>query len=176
MSDNLFGDGYMGPFGTTHFPRLGFNDRAGGHATGWPAKGGYLVHSCSLVELEFLGLDRFEKAERSDDPEKEEAHCAKMRLLGAKWYRNPYQELLDEQAEKDNDSPRLYVGVQSDGGIWAIQTTLLETRRKGLGRIENALTMEERCKMIKEFGGTFYKDPKQCPHVDLDGLKDEEKK
>ncbi|EXL95615.1 hypothetical protein FOIG_12100 [Fusarium odoratissimum NRRL 54006] len=34
----------------------------------------------------------------SDDPEKEEAYCNKMRLWGAKWYSNPWQEILDETA------------------------------------------------------------------------------
>ncbi|KAH7264847.1 uncharacterized protein BKA55DRAFT_534809 [Fusarium redolens] len=132
----ISGGNVYGPFGVTVFPRSGFGDRTGGTAIGWPAKGGYLTHSCSLVELEFLGLDRFQRTNMSHDPEKEEAHCAKMRLLGAKWYRNPYQELLDETAEKDIDSPRLFVGVTADGGVWVIYTTLLGSRREGLGRLK----------------------------------------
>jgi hypothetical protein len=163
----ISGGNVYGPFGVTVFPRSGFGDRTGGTAIGWPAKGGYLTQSCSLVELEFLGLDRFQRTNMSLDPEKDEAHCAK-------WYRNPYQELLDETAEKDIDSPRLFVGLTADGGVWVIYTTLLGSRREGFGRIGNALTMEERCDKIKEFGGTFYEDPKDCPHLDLNGSRDGE--
>lgn len=110
----------------------------------------------------------------SDDPEKEEAYCNKMRFLGAKWYSNPWQEILDETAEKDLDSPRLFAGVPADGGVWVIYTTFSRSRREGLGRIGNTLTMEERCDKIKEFGSTFYEDTKDCPHLDLDGSRDGE--
>ncbi|KAI8408162.1 hypothetical protein FOFC_11096 [Fusarium oxysporum] len=161
MSRILDGNVY-GAFGVTGFPRVGFGDYIGGTATGWPAKGGFLRHLCSIVELEFLGLDRFQRANMSDDPEKEEAYYNKMRLLG---------EILDETTEKDLDSPRLFVGVPAGSGVWVIYTTFSRSRREGLGRIGNALTMEERCDKIKEFGGTFYEDPKDCPHLDLDGSR-----
>jgi hypothetical protein len=129
---------------------------------GWPEKGGYYTHLCSVAELDFLGLDRFKPTNRSEDIQEEEAHCARMRQLGARWCLNPYKE--PNGAER----PQLYVGWPADGGVWAIQATEGESARKGLGRINNAFTMEERWQTIKELGGTFYPQPKDCPYLDLD--------
>ena len=33
-------------------------------------------------------------------------------------------------------------------------------------------TMQERWQKIKEFSGTFYAKPKECPYLDLDGSKE----
>jgi hypothetical protein len=41
--------------------------------------------SCDGVELEFPGLDRFESMPRSTDPEDEDVHHNRTRMLGAKW-------------------------------------------------------------------------------------------
>ncbi|KAF5651740.1 hypothetical protein F25303_3944 [Fusarium sp. NRRL 25303] len=138
-------------------------------------KGGYYSHLCSAAELEFLGIDRFKPANKSDEPEKEEAHCAKMRQLGAKWYHDPFHQLSDQDKNDDPDTPRLFVGWPADGGVWAIHTTLFDSEKRGLGRIGNAFTMSERCEVIKQLGGSFYSDPKECSFLDLDGSKDEEK-
>ncbi|KAF5612861.1 uncharacterized protein FSUBG_1091 [Fusarium subglutinans] len=110
MSDSLSEGGFHGTFGVTSFPRCQFGGRFGGIATGWPAKGGYYSHLCSVAELEFLGLDRFKPANKSDEPDKEEAHCAKMRQPGAKWYRDPFHQLSEQDKKNDLDAPRLFVG------------------------------------------------------------------
>lgn len=175
MSNNLSEGGFHGKFGVTWFPRCRFGGTFGGVVIGWPAKGGYYSHLCSAAELEFLGIDRFKPANKSDEPVKEEAHCAKMRQLGAKWYRDPFHQLSDQDKNDDPDAPRLFVGWPADGGVWAIHTTLFESEKRGLGRIGNAFTMLERCEVIKQLGGSFYKDPKECSFLDLDGSKDEEK-
>ena len=31
----------------------------------------------------------------------------------------------------------------------------------------NAYTMDERCNIIEQLGGTFYANPKDCPDLDL---------
>ncbi len=31
----------------------------------------------------------------------------------------------------------------------------------------NAYTMDERCSIIEQLGGTFYANPKDCPDLDL---------
>ncbi|KIL85413.1 hypothetical protein FAVG1_11369 [Fusarium avenaceum] len=166
--------GFEGDFGTIWFPRCHFGDRTGGLVNGWPAKGGYYTLLCSVAELEFLNLDRFKPTNRSENAQEEEAHCAKMRQLGARWYRDPYEEVHDETSGIER--LRLYVGYPADGGVWAIQATPSQSRRKGLGRINNAFTMEERWHAIKELGGTFYSEPKDCPYLDLDDSKEGEKK
>ncbi|VTT66004.1 unnamed protein product [Fusarium fujikuroi] len=163
---------FDGEFGVTWFPRCQFGGLTGGSVTGWPKKGGYYTHLCSIVELEFLGLDRFKPANSSGDPDEEEAHCARMRQLGATWVKDLDSEIENQWKYDSPDSPRLYAGWPADGGVWVLYTTFSQTKRKGLGRIGNALTMEERWKLIKELGGTFYAKPKDCPYLDLDGLED----
>jgi len=166
--------GWNGDFGVTWFPRSSFGGCVGGVVYGWPAKGGFYSRLCSVVELEFLGIDRFEPSDKPDDPENEEAHCAKLRQLGAHWFRDPDHKLRYGQKyrNKEPDAPVLYVGWPSSGGVWALSTNLTQSARKGLGRIDNAFTMEERCKMIEKLGGTFYPDPSHCPYLDLDGSRE----
>ncbi|KAI3581820.1 hypothetical protein IWW34DRAFT_729591 [Fusarium oxysporum f. sp. albedinis] len=173
-SQMLTEGGWDGDFGVTSFPRCDFGSRVGGVVHGWPAKGGFYAHLCSVAELEFLGLDRFKPSNKSDDPEKEEAHCSKMRQLGAKWFRNPDHQLRagEKLRNGEPDAPLLFVGWPAGGGVWVIHTTLSQSARKGLGRIGNAFTMEERCKMVEQLGGRFYADPKDCPHLDLDGSRE----
>ncbi|KAJ4011853.1 hypothetical protein NW752_004251 [Fusarium irregulare] len=163
--------GWNGDFGVTWFPRSSFGGSVGGVVYGWPAKGGFYSRLCSVVELEFLGIDRFEPSDKSDDPEDEEAHCAKLRQLGAHWFRDPDHKLRygRKYRNKEPDASVLYVGWPSSGGVWALSTNLTQSAQKGLGRIDNAFTMEERCKMIEKLGGTFYPNPSHCPHLDLDG-------
>jgi hypothetical protein len=165
--------GWDGDFGVTRFPRCEFGSRVGGVVYGWPAKGGFYSHLCSVAELEFLGLDRFKACDKSDEPEKEEAHCAKMRQLAASWFRDPDHELRAEAKyrNREPDAPLLFIGWPDDGGVWVIHTTLSQSARKGLGRIGNAFTMEERCKIIQQLGGIYYADAKDCPHLDLDGSR-----
>ncbi|KAI1056547.1 hypothetical protein LB507_001423 [Fusarium sp. FIESC RH6] len=124
------------------FPRCRFGVETGGTVTGWPAKGGYYILRCSVAELEYLGLDRFQPVNKSDNPQKEELWCTKIRNLGAKWYGDPYEHM--EAKTRGVETPHLSLGWPSDGGAWALQTTKVEGIRKGLGRINNVFTMEER--------------------------------
>lgn len=48
-------------------------------------------------------------------------------------------------------------------------TRYLNLRGRVQEGIDNAFTMEEPCAVIKQFGVTFYAEPKDCPHLDLDG-------
>lgn len=162
-------EGFLGDFGTTKFPRSEFGGKFGARVTGWPKIGGYYTLYCSAAELEFLGLDRFEPSDRAQSQEDEEAHCARMRKLGARWHPDDWEEF---KATYEDDTPRLFVGWTVKGGAWALHTTKLASKENGLGSIGNALTMYERCKMIEQFGGVFYADPKDCPYLDLDGVND----
>lgn len=55
------------------------------------------------------------------------------------------------------------------GGVWALSMTRREAYdlEKLFGLIYNARDMNERCRMIERFGGTFYEDPRDCPYLDL---------
>ncbi|KAM0302897.1 hypothetical protein HYE67_011221 [Fusarium culmorum] len=162
-------------FGKTYFPRSKFVGSSGGIITGWPARGGYYQLKCSLAELDYLGLDRFNPTNRTGDSKEEEVWCARLRQLGAKWYPNIYHILAE--GGDGIEIPRLYLGWPADGGgVWALQSTKFNANLRGLGRINNAFTMEERWQKIKEYGGTFYADPKDCPYLDLDGSKEPDSK
>ncbi|KAL2172979.1 uncharacterized protein P884DRAFT_321020, partial [Thermothelomyces heterothallicus CBS 202.75] len=66
--------------------RVTFGLGSGADVKGFPSRCGVYLHHCSAIELDFLGLDRFEVAARSWDPAKEDALCAKLQLLGARWW------------------------------------------------------------------------------------------
>ncbi|KAG8677548.1 hypothetical protein FPOAC2_03676 [Fusarium poae] len=168
--DGYCADTYVNDFGTTYFPRSQFVGTHGAIVTGWPAKGGYYKIKCSLAELDFLGLDRYNPTNRSENVDEEEAWCATLRQLRAKYYRNICDRIAD--GAYGIETPKVYIGWPTDGGVWALQATKLNATLRGLGRIENAFTMEERWQKIKEYGGTFYAEPKECPYLDLDGSKD----
>lgn len=167
LGEYYYDDGFLGDFGDIFFPRTQFTSRTGAIVTGWPTKGGYYSRLCSLVELDFLGLDRFKARNKSEDIDEEEAQCARMRQLGTRRYHSPSHE--HHVTMGSTKPPQLYFGWPDDGGVWAIQATEDESNDKGLGRINNAFTMVERYQMIKELGGTFYEQPKDCPYLDLDG-------
>ena len=62
--------------------RVSYGTKPGARVFGWPAKGGVYTMMAAVVDLEFLGFDRFEPVPRPDpkDPNTaadEEAHCNK---------------------------------------------------------------------------------------------------
>lgn len=65
------------------------------------------------------------------------------------------------------DARFLRVGWEAGGGVWVLSTTLEEAGGKGAAIIENAFTMEERCRVIEQVGGFFYANPEDCPDLDL---------
>ena len=150
--------------------RVRFGTEAGAYVKGFPSKGGVYILVCSAIELDFLGLDRFETALPSTDPAEEDELCAKMRLLGALWW--PSLEKYTTALWKQNlgDEPELkerFIGVMPQGGVWVLETDWEDSSKRQLGRIKNARDMEEKCRAIERFGGTFYADPIDCPLLDF---------
>ncbi|KFY98508.1 hypothetical protein V500_01651 [Pseudogymnoascus sp. VKM F-4518 (FW-2643)] len=145
----------------------------GATVTGWPSKGGiYALSSCLGVELDFLELDRFRNKERpsasdADSNSDEEAHCNRMRQLGATWWRSEEAYHLSRLEYPAPSNSFLKVGWPAGGGVWVLKTTLEGAGEKGAGMIQNAYSMEERCRVIKQIGGIFYANAKKCPDLDL---------
>ncbi|KAA8650407.1 hypothetical protein EYZ11_012261 [Aspergillus tanneri] len=144
---------------------------AGVTVYGWPSKGGlYALYDCLGVELEFLGFDRFNPPKlRAGSQAKEDAHCDRMRQLGATWWKS---EIGTDLFRREIEGPKLTdeylrVGWPAGGGVWVLHTTIEVAAEKGAGLTHNAYNMEERCKVIKQMGGVFYADPKDCPYLDL---------
>lgn len=61
----------------------------------------------------------------------------------------------------------IQVGWPTSGGVWVLYTTVEKANEIGAGMVQNAYSMEERCDVIKQLGGIFYPDPKDCPYLDL---------
>ncbi|KAL7915586.1 hypothetical protein GGI35DRAFT_184605 [Trichoderma velutinum] len=153
--------------------RAEFARGPGGFVRGWPSKGGlYVLAHCFGVELDFLGLDRFNNTPRPSisDPaaaaEEEEIHCNKMRQLGATWYRNE-QQFMRSVIEPESEDQVVTVGWPAGGGAWVLTESPARSRIKGTAIIHNAFNMEERCRAIEKLGGVFYKNPKDCRFLDL---------
>ncbi|KAI8260729.1 hypothetical protein K4K58_001804 [Colletotrichum sp. SAR11_239] len=152
--------------------RSSFGLGPGVRVQGWPSKGGtYILRDCVRLELDFLEVDRFKPSRRSDDQEDEEAHCERMRKLGATWWKIDQAlavaELFGAKEKKYLQDPVIIAGWPANGGVWVLTKPRIEAIRMGTGVIKLAKDMEERCRLIKEFGGAFYEDPEECPDLDL---------
>jgi hypothetical protein len=146
--------------------RTEFGSR-GTSVRGWPSSGGiYIAADVYGVELDFLGLDRFKPSPRSENPAEEDAFCQRLRKVGAKWFKSEedYFEWSEAGIPRDpEEDTELLLGWPEPGGVWVLKVNQSDAARKGVGRIKNAFTMEERCSAIEQLGGRFYSDPKDCP-------------
>lgn len=157
--------------------RADFTGGPGVVVYGFPAKGGlYQLYPCFNVELDFLGLDRLHPtplappATDAESRAEEDAHCWRMRQLGATYYRDLSKwesEMFSYQFGYNPVVNRLKIGWPSTGGgVWVLKGPGTGAR---VAAFYNALDMDERCKIIEELGGKFYAEPKDCPYLDLDG-------
>ncbi|OHE91502.1 hypothetical protein CORC01_13198 [Colletotrichum orchidophilum] len=140
-----------------------------GHWTtvyGYPSTGGCYTLKCDGVELDFLGLSRFEPTFRSGDPDEEDAHCARMVKLGPNWWKSLTHYLVNqsfEQATWEDDV--VIAGYPAAGGLWLLKTTRAEAADAGVAVIHNARNMEERCRLIADCGGRFFKAADKVPEL-----------
>lgn len=145
------------------------------------ADDGVWIKRISPVEMQHLHVDRFQDTQRAGHQEEEGAFCARLRLHGASFWtlppRWPDWRLWCSSIECIPPSKRVNfeAGFPSTGGVWVLNATNPEMRYDGgLGRplfknnvaLKNALTMDERCHVIKELGGVFCQDVQACPEMD----------
>lgn len=91
-----------------------------------------------------------------------------VRQLGATWWRSEHAyDMAYFTSPKGEDGRFLRVGWETGGGVWVLSTTKQGADQKGTAIIQNAYTMEERCKAIEKLGGVFYANPVDCPELDL---------
>ncbi|PTB65188.1 hypothetical protein BBK36DRAFT_1204443 [Trichoderma citrinoviride] len=157
--------------------RVSIGASPGALVKGWPSKGGiYILEDCFGIELDFLKLDRFHSQPSPSGPdaaaEEEEAHCNRMRQLGAVWWESKEQWFLQKLMEPNEPSLRrrqrfVKVGWPVGGGVWVIDITVDDASTRHAGIIYNAHDMEERCRLIEQLGGVFYENPKDWLDVDL---------
>lgn len=143
--------------------RTTFGSLPGAIVRGWPSSGGFYVYNAkSVVELDFLNVDYFNSIPRANDQADENAHCTKMRQLGAKWYATEEDWLKFRVTGPSPDDPVLVFGWPEDGGMWLLKTTASDASELGVGRVANARVMKERCDIIRRLGGIFFANPVDC--------------
>lgn len=148
--------------------RTTFGSRPGAVVRGWPSTGGlYVFVATSGVELDFLGVDRFDSTPRSLDKEEEDVLCAKMRKLGASWYADEWEYVQKSLQHPNPYEPVLLFAWPEGDGVWLLKSTNSEASGLGVGRVANAVSMGERCEIVEKLGGVFYAHPKDCPDLKL---------
>ncbi|GAB7332294.1 hypothetical protein MBLNU13_g04129t1 [Cladosporium sp. NU13] len=153
---------------------------------GWPSRGGLIVlESAGPVDFDYLGLDRFQPlAQRSSNQDDEDAFCQKLLQLGARWFdsseRYGFVANVDREYEREvqavedgtqpapSDVERRWVsvGVEEGGGFWVLEYDRImyyarETRNlvpSDASRVMLAVTMQERCEILKDMGAIFYQE------------------
>lgn len=151
---------------------------------GWPSLGGLIVlESTGPADFDYLGLDRLQPvATRSSSQDEEDAFCQNLLQLGARWFdsRERYGFVAnvaddferDIQAVEDGEQPAPFhverrwvrVGIEEGGGLWVLEYDRItyfarETRNavpSEASRVMLAVTMEERCAILKDMGAKLY--------------------
>ena len=169
---------------------------------GFPSSGGaIIIDDPSIIDVDFLGLGKatfgissmsmepleiMSAAEEEERRIEEDEFCDRMRMIGAKFWRNV--ELFDSSifwrgmAAKQpdlcwggvsglTDEEREYMkmdrvfGWPKNGGVWVYIGS--HTDQNPSERALRTPTMEERCRIMKEElkDARFYSDPKECPEL-----------
>lgn len=147
-----------------------------GRVACWSDNGVY-VANLSPVEMAWLGVDRFRETDRAESQADEDAFCARLRLHGASfWELPPRWDSYDERGrwcESINCLPpvrkvSVEVGFPAGGGVWVLDTKNRAPDEPNLkrGHLRHALTMDERCEVLKDLGAHFCGDIKKCPQLD----------
>ena len=138
---------------------------------GWPSSGGVLIKEVDIVELMFLGLDRFQPSLRSSNVVEEDQFCNRLRMLGAKWWESEedyIHVLLGMRQKTAVESSELVFGWPSAGGVWVLRFESEKEIPRDFGKLHMALDMDERCRVMELYGGVYHTDPNEVR--DLAGL------
>ena len=155
--------------------------------TAYPSMGGLVLGHFSPPELDYLALSRMTPANRSSSPADEDDLAARMLGLGANWwpswnFYSRHRERISELIPYDyHFPPVVHVGIpQGSHGVWVFkhsadeQTFDAKHPRKPYldrepddweGRIRMAMSMDERCQVIKDFGGMHFETAEDCPDI-----------
>jgi hypothetical protein len=134
---------------------------------------GVWIKELTAVEMSSLAVDRFQDTTRAPEQADEDAFCTRLRMHGASFWELPprwpehvnWCEAVDH-CVKPTRKVSFEVGFPASGGVWVLDTSqgwdALYPKSLGL---RNALTMDERCEVIKNLGGRFCKDIRVCPEM-----------
>ncbi|RFU29501.1 hypothetical protein B7463_g6840, partial [Scytalidium lignicola] len=125
-----------------------------------------LLGGLALANLDALGFDPLDPPPtRIANQEKEDAFCENLRKVGGKWWQSERRFLdvlvkdWDDTEPTDEELRNVWFGWPKEGGLLVLQFEQDE-KPDDIGRLRMAVTMEERCKIMKErFVAEFYEDP-----------------
>jgi hypothetical protein len=139
---------------------------------GWPSSGGVIIrHQADAIEMQCLGLDHLEPPlTRSKDQDEEDAFCLRLLNIGGKWWSSEHRSRLIWRQlngmtsiiedETEEEMREIWVGWPKSGGILlsVFQSEMGHIRTpEDMGRLRMALTMEERCELLRtRFGAVYY--------------------
>lgn len=160
-----------------------------GYVAAYPSIGGVVfLKNPSAVDLQHLGLPHTHDTERPQEShEEEDALAARMARLGAQWWPTWYT-YLKHQARMDMNvfydyhaPPDVHVGYPSTGGVWVANFTRdwpLHVDEDSVCepwlpvrpdiwrfKMRYALTMDDKCEMMKDMGATYYDRVEVVPGI-----------
>ncbi|KAJ5464752.1 uncharacterized protein N7458_000438 [Penicillium daleae] len=150
-----------------------------GKTSCYPSSGGIWLADLGPVELQYLGINRFDSTERSENQSEEDHFCHELRKFGGSWYDPKSPDDLwvgGECSELDEFEPVFSIDRQvafpAKGGVWVLGKDK-ETGRYpiGMAGVRNSLTMDERSMVLERLGAVYCDDVANC-HL-LDDLKNE---
>ncbi|KAF3385483.1 hypothetical protein F1880_001728 [Penicillium rolfsii] len=154
-------------------PNARYNVKTGITAC-YPSSGGIWLANIGPVELQYLGINRFDSTERSWNKAEEDHFCHELRTFGGSWYNPKSPDDLwvgSECRELDEFEPVLSidrrVAFPEKGGV----LVLVIDERTGrfpleMAGVRNSLTMEERSMMLERLGAVYCDDVPRCPILD----------
>lgn len=145
-----------------------FNPYNGFTIYGYPSSGGVLVRHSNAVELVHLGIDRFQEANRASSISEEDAFCQRLGQMGASLWSSKASRIdaIFDEGDTRKLAKQVQTGWPSSGkGVWVLEY-VDNGRDREMKRwrslLKLCLTMDERCKIIEQAGGTFYANPDGC--------------
>lgn len=146
------------------------------HVACYPSSGGIWMAELGPVELQYLGINRFESTERDLDQDADDAFCRELRLFGGMWYDGyPGPGFRNECIHLHEWVPLFTiereVGFPETGGVWVLEPRDdgLDGERyypRGISMVRNSLTMTERCMVLERLGAVFCEDIEGCPALE----------
>jgi hypothetical protein len=139
----------------------------------WPSSGGVWIKRLKSVELDYLGLSRFDDTERSSDQAEEDSFCAQFRKTGAKHYLLPPAWYDPDDVEcKDIDACafpnwafNLELAHLKNGSVWFLDMEKFYKSNNEATGLYNVFNMEEKAIVLQRLGGTFCATMADCPET-----------
>jgi hypothetical protein len=129
----------------------------------------YVKTNADAVDLDFLLLLRHEPSTRflppqishSDQDAEEDAFTHRLRMLGAQYF--PSEEIYIESLERSRRIVMPILGWPDRGGVWMLYFAREGEMPGDIGRLKLAMSMDEKCEVMKELGATFCERPGDSP-------------